>query len=214
MGRFLSFGRSPKPADTPGTPENLQLDDLLLFSEDSLPVSLLKHNPDNQGRAVKMFASVLQYMGVHGEILGAMQALELAQKLLHQGLKRVELRDELYMQLVKQTRGNPNAAARTKAWQLFYLTAATMPPSKDFMGLVSGAPRPGHRRPGLPRCLVHLCWRGCASLVAEMLRAVRPLRPLTARFPPLLLQSTCTRVPTTRRRLGRSGTWPPRPGTP
>ncbi|EFN56078.1 hypothetical protein CHLNCDRAFT_145586 [Chlorella variabilis] len=137
MGRFLSFGRSPKPADTPGTPENLQLDDLLLFSEDSLPVSLLKHNPDNQGRAVKMFQSVLQYMGVHGEMLGAMAALELAQKLLHQGLKRVELRDELYMQLVKQTRGNPNPAARTKAWQLFYLTAATMPPSKDFMGLVS-----------------------------------------------------------------------------
>lgn len=56
-----------------------------------------------------------------------------------QGLKRVELRDELYMQLVKQTRGNPNPAARAKAWQLFYLTAATMPPSKDFMGLVSGA---------------------------------------------------------------------------
>lgn len=55
-----------------------------------------------------------------------------------QGLKRVELRDELYMQLVKQTRGNPNPAARAKAWQLFYLTAATMPPSKDFMGLVSG----------------------------------------------------------------------------
>jgi hypothetical protein len=138
MGRFLNFGRSPKTAETPGTPDNLQLDDLLLFSEDSLPVSLLKHNPDNQGRAVKMFQSVLQYMGVHGEMLGAMQALELAQKLLHQGLKRVELRDELYMQLVKQTRGNPNPSARTKAWQLFYLTAATMPPSKDFMGLVSG----------------------------------------------------------------------------
>jgi hypothetical protein len=164
MGRFLSFGRSPKPADTPGTPENLQLDDLLLFSEDSLPVSLLKHNADNQSRAVKMFASVLQYMGVHGEMLGAMQALELAQKLLHQGLKRVELRDELYMQLVKQTRGNPNAGARTKAWQLFYLTAATMPPSKDFMGLISGAaglvgpcPLPAWA-PCLPapRCI----WRG------------------------------------------------------
>ncbi len=86
MGRFLSFGRSPKPSasETPATPENLQLDELLLFSEDSLPVSLLKHNPDNQSRALKMFQSVLQYMGVHGEMLGAMQALELAQKLLHQ----------------------------------------------------------------------------------------------------------------------------------
>lgn len=142
MGRFLSFGRSPKPSggqEMPATPENLQLDELLLFSEDSLPVSLLKHNPDNASRAVKMFQSVLQYMGVHGEMLGAMAALELAQKLLHQGLKRVELRDELYMQLIKQTRGNPNPTAKAKAWQLFYLTAATMPPTKDFMSLVSGA---------------------------------------------------------------------------
>lgn len=138
IGKLLSFGRSPKPvAPSPSTPENLQLDDLLQFSEDSLPTSLLKHNADNQTRAVKMFASVLQYMGVHGDMLGAMAALELVQKLLHQGLKRPELRDELFMQLVKQTRGNPNASARTKAWQLFYMTAATMPPTKDFMGLIS-----------------------------------------------------------------------------
>lgn len=52
------------------------------------------------------------------------------QKLLHQGLKRPELKDELYMQLLKQTRGNPNVASKLKAWELFNLTAATMPPSK------------------------------------------------------------------------------------
>jgi hypothetical protein len=140
-GRFLSFGRSPKPAaaEPPATPDNLQLDDLLQFSEDNIPVSLLKHNPDNAMRAVKMFQSVLQYMGVHGEMLGAMQALELAQKLLHQGLKRMELRDELFMQLIKQTRGCPSPGPKAKAWQLFYLTAATMPPSKDFLSMVSGA---------------------------------------------------------------------------
>ena len=141
LGKLLTFGRSPKPAaagETPGTPEALQLDDMLLFQEDALPTSLLKHNPENASRAVKMFALVQQYMGVHGEQLGAMQALELAQKLLHQGLKRSELRDELYMQLIKQTRGCPVPAQKTKAWQLFYLTACTMPPTKDFMALVSG----------------------------------------------------------------------------
>ena len=31
---------------------------------------------------------------------------ELVQKLLHQGIKRPELKDELYMQLLKQSRGN------------------------------------------------------------------------------------------------------------
>jgi hypothetical protein len=54
-----------------------------------------------------------------------------------QGLKRPELRDELYMQLVKQTRGNPSPSSRAKAWGLFNLVAASMPPSKDFTGLIS-----------------------------------------------------------------------------
>lgn len=54
-----------------------------------------------------------------------------------QGLKRPELRDELYMQLVKQTRGNPSPSSRSKAWGLFNLVAASMPPSKDFTGLIS-----------------------------------------------------------------------------
>jgi hypothetical protein len=136
LGKLLSFGRSP---GSPPTPDNLALttDDLLLFSEENLPASLLKHSSDNQARAVKMFSTVLQFMGVHGEMLSQVAALELAQKLLHQGLKRSELRDELYMQLVKQTRGCPAPAARVKAWQLLYLTAAAMPPTKDFMALVS-----------------------------------------------------------------------------
>jgi hypothetical protein len=42
------------------------------------------------------------------------------------------------LQLVKQTRGNFNAT-KAKAWQLFYMTAATMPPSKEFTSMVSGA---------------------------------------------------------------------------
>lgn len=139
IGKLLGFGRSPGGNASPSTPDGLALttDDLLVYSEESLPTSLLKHSSENQSRAVKMFASVLQYMGVHGEVLSQVAALELAQKLLHQGLKRTELRDELYMQLVKQTRRCPNPSARAKAWQLFYLTAAAMPPTKDFMGLVS-----------------------------------------------------------------------------
>lgn len=113
------------------------MDDLLLYSDDAIPTSLLKHNPENASRATKMFASILQYMGVRGEQLPALGQLEVAQKLLHQGLKRSELRDELYMQLVKQTRGTPAVPAKLRAWQLLYLTAACMPPTKDFMGLVS-----------------------------------------------------------------------------
>ena len=68
-------------------------------AQDSLPTSLLKLNVESQSRAVKMFNSILHYMGVHGEVLANMQSLELAQKLLHQGLKRADMRDELFMQV-------------------------------------------------------------------------------------------------------------------
>jgi len=77
-----------------------------------------------------MFAGMLKYMGEAGDPAEPAVAVEIAQKLLHQGLKRPELKDELYMQLLKQTRGNPNVSSRIKAWELFQLTSATMPPSK------------------------------------------------------------------------------------
>ena len=53
-----------------------------------------------------------------------------------QGMKRPELRNELYMQLIKQSRGNVTSTA-FRVWELFFLVAATMPPSKDYVGLVS-----------------------------------------------------------------------------
>ena len=77
-----------------------------------------------------MFSGILKYQGDTGEQVDDAQRIEIAQKLLHQGLKRPELKDELYMQLPKQTRGNPSPQSRLKAWELFLLVAASMPPSK------------------------------------------------------------------------------------
>lgn len=53
-----------------------------------------------------------------------------------QAMKRAELRDELYMQLIKQSRGNTSPTA-FRAWELFLMLASTTPPSKEFVGLVS-----------------------------------------------------------------------------
>ena len=105
--------------------------------QDLIPTSLLKLTGENTTRAIKMFAGTLKYMGETSEDVTHETAIEIAQKLLHQAIKRPELKDELYMHLVKQTRGNPNASTRLRAWELFYLVASTVPPSKLFMGLVS-----------------------------------------------------------------------------
>lgn len=98
--------------------------------QEPIPTSLLKMSGEHMSRAVKMFSGILKYMGETGERLEPPALIEIAQKLLHQGLKRPELKDELYMQLLKQTRGNPNETSRANAWELFHLVAATMPPSK------------------------------------------------------------------------------------
>lgn len=98
--------------------------------QEAVPTSLLKMSGDHVSRAIKMFSGILKYQGDSGEVLDEPARIEIAQKLLHQGLKRPELKDELYMQLLKQTRGNPSPASRLKAWELFNLTAASTPPSK------------------------------------------------------------------------------------
>ena len=102
--------------------------------QEPIPTSLLKLSGDHVSRAVKMFSGILKYMGETGEKLDDAGKFEIAQKLLHQGLKRPELKDELFMQLLKQTRGNPNQHSRGRAWELFHLIAATMPPSKVGVG--------------------------------------------------------------------------------
>uniref|UniRef100_A0A061QQX7 Kinesin-like calmodulin binding protein n=1 Tax=Tetraselmis sp. GSL018 TaxID=582737 RepID=A0A061QQX7_9CHLO len=130
---------TPSQATTPMVGGQLTLDEMLTHSRECIPTSLLKLANENQSRAVKMFGSILKYTGEsqEGDPLTAAQRVEVAQKLLHNGLKRPELKDELYMQLLKQTRGNPSVEARTHAWELFHLVAAAMPPNKDYIGLVS-----------------------------------------------------------------------------
>ena len=79
------------------------------FLQEGIPTSLLKLSTDNSSRAVKMFSGIQKYMD-SGDDLPMAVRTDIAQKLLHQGLKRPELKDELYMQLLKQSRGNPNPA--------------------------------------------------------------------------------------------------------
>uniref|UniRef100_A0A383VU44 Kinesin motor domain-containing protein n=1 Tax=Tetradesmus obliquus TaxID=3088 RepID=A0A383VU44_TETOB len=134
-----SSSKSPGGSSGGGAAAPASADDLLQWSNEPVPTSLLRLAPEHAARAVKMFVGILRYCGdaPGSEQISQAQAIETAQKLLHQGLKRPELRDELYMQLVKQTRGNPSPSSRSKAWGLFNLVAASMPPSKDFTGLIS-----------------------------------------------------------------------------
>ena len=70
--------------------------------QEGIPTSLLKLTTENMARAVKMFGGVQKYMLPDtGPPDGTtpVQRSEIAGKLLHQAIRRPELRDELYMQV-------------------------------------------------------------------------------------------------------------------
>lgn len=72
---------------------------------------MLKLNGDLASRATKLFQIILKYIGVdssdHVTPISLEERVELVGKLYKQSLKRSELRDELFLQLSKQTRNSP-----------------------------------------------------------------------------------------------------------
>ncbi|KAK8673374.1 hypothetical protein V6N13_111715 [Hibiscus sabdariffa] len=121
--------------------EKFTFEDMLCFQKEPIPTSLLKINSDLVSRATKMFHMILKYMGVDSSERVASvsfdEQIELVSKLYKQTLKRAALRDELFVQISKQTRNNPDRENLIKAWELMYLCASAMPPSKDIGGYLS-----------------------------------------------------------------------------
>ncbi|KAL8532214.1 hypothetical protein ACS0TY_008714 [Phlomoides rotata] len=121
--------------------EKFTFEDMLCFQKEPIPTSLLKINSDLASRTVKLFQIILKYMGVDSaDRVSPMrldERIELVSKLYKHSLKRSELRDELFMQISKQTRNNPDRYSLIKAWELMYLCASCMPPSKEIGGYLS-----------------------------------------------------------------------------
>lgn len=80
--------------------------------QDPIPTSLLKISSDLVSRSVKLFQMILKYMGIDSSdrvtSLGLEERIELIAKIFKHTLKRSELRDELFVQISKQTRNNPD----------------------------------------------------------------------------------------------------------
>ncbi|XP_006467131.2 kinesin-like protein KIN-14E isoform X1 [Citrus sinensis] len=121
--------------------EKFTFEDMLCFQKDPIPTSLLKLNSDLVSRATKLFQIILKYMGVESSDRVTPPSLDeridFVGKLYKHTLKRVELRDELFAQISKQTRNNPDRQCLIKAWELMYLCASSMPPSKDMGGYLT-----------------------------------------------------------------------------
>ncbi|OVA05621.1 FERM domain [Macleaya cordata] len=125
----------------PQVRERFTFEDMLCFQKDPIPTSLLKINSDLVNRAIKLFQIILRYTGVDSSDkvtpMSLEERIELVEKLYKHTLKRSELRDELFVQISKQTRNTPDKQCLIKAWELMYLCASSMPPSKEIAGYLS-----------------------------------------------------------------------------
>ncbi|XP_024529488.1 kinesin-like protein KIN-14I [Selaginella moellendorffii] len=129
-----------KKSVVPQGRESYSVEDMLCFQKEPIPTSLLRINADLVSRAVKLFQAILKYMGIDAQTpspLNSQDQLAIVLKIYKHTLKRVELRDEVFAQISKQTRNNPDRPLLLKAWELLYLCASAMPPGKDFAAYLS-----------------------------------------------------------------------------
>eukprot|EP00850_Spirogloea_muscicola_P012692 SM000083S22739 [mRNA] locus=s83:230146:240228:+ [translate_table: standard] len=154
------------------------VEDMLSFQQEPIPTSLLRLPGDLVPAALKAFAVILRWQGVDGAgppPSAPADRAALVQRLYRAALRRPELRDEVYAQIIKQSRGCPDREARLAVWQLAHLCAAAMPPGKDVAayladyihGLVGG----GNGKPAAAGALTE-----DAAVVETAARAFRALK--------------------------------------
>lgn len=109
---------------------------MLRWDNDPIPNAMIKTNKASHSKeAVAQFKNILRYMGDAPASTTAKVArsqMYYAQQLIEKAVNMPELRDEIYVQLCKQTNDNPNPQSLTKGWELFVMCAYSFPPTKDF----------------------------------------------------------------------------------
>jgi len=107
---------------------------LLTFKKSLIKKALLKQNRDLDAEAVQAFKNVMSYMG---DRKSSKSPIDHAKKMIRNLMQApAALRDEVYMQLCKQTTNNPRDVSTIKGWELMVFCIATFPPSKHLKGFL------------------------------------------------------------------------------
>lgn len=95
-----------------------------------IPISHLHmHDPENSLLACTIFKELNKYLQ---NDLKADAEIKIIQTIIAYGIEREELRDEIFIQLIRQSNNNPSRNECIKAWVLLGLTTAAFPASKIF----------------------------------------------------------------------------------
>ena len=103
-------------------------DKFLIWQGTVISKSLMDLPKDMSKVAIQIHKDLLGYMGDKHMPFPAM----LAQDVLRKGYEIPTIRDEIFLQIIKQLSTNPRAESVAKGWQLMCMCVSTFPPSPDF----------------------------------------------------------------------------------
>ena len=108
------------------------------WSKEPIHASLTRMGKEQSRMAVKVFKRVLQWCGDRGGEGGGPGAggYEVAKEVLEVGLKEAWMRDEIYLQLIKQLTHNPSSESEKHVWRLFYACLDTFPPLPEMENIL------------------------------------------------------------------------------
>jgi hypothetical protein len=110
----------------------VDLEALVSFQTEPLKDPLLRTHTKNSVKAsIDAFKLILSYTGVDVKDKVKPGSAITASRLVTQSCLIAELRDEVFFQLIKQTRGNPNHECLFRTWELFLIFATLVPSSRD-----------------------------------------------------------------------------------
>jgi len=115
------------------------LDVMLAWSRNTLPKPMLEKvaGSAHKKAATEMYKEIQMYMGDRAR-KSNMLPIQVALSVVTTAWSTPELRDELYLQLSKQTRENDNVSTCEKGWELMAICTNFVPASKQFTPYIEG----------------------------------------------------------------------------
>ena len=109
------------------------------FKGSAIPTSHIHlYDPENVNIAVRIFREVLKYS--RGELKTADAEVTAIQDIIRHGIEVEELRDEIYVQCVRQLTNNPCEEQNQRLWLLLCLVVVAFTPSKAFFKVHDNSP--------------------------------------------------------------------------
>lgn len=148
------------------------------------------HDPENALIACSIFKDICKYLS---QDLKNESELKIIQSIVKRGIEREELRDEIFVQLIRQSTNNGSREETLKAWVVLGLTSSAFQPSKLFSKYFQSHLQKHLRKDPTISCYAQFCIdnlhpKGSAQSSRKMppssleINAVKTLSSLVCRF--------------------------------